>query len=239
MKVKIGNYTSWIGPFQIADKIFFWCDKHAYDEKLLNRWDHKLKDQLGDFLAYGFNKEPVRKDGKEYWNDGRKRSWFNGVCEWVHSKQKRNVKVHIDKWDTWSMDHTLSYIIAPMLKQLKDTKHGAPYTDDDDVPEELKSTSAAPKENEYDTDANHFKRWDYILDEMIWAFEQHMLDDEPDFWIKEPEGMYFEPCEDNSNLSTMKYDKEGEFDQEAYNAYHVRKANGFKMFGKYYLHLWD
>ena len=80
-------------------------------------------------------------------------------------------QVTIHPWDTWSMDHTLSYIIVPMLKQLQETKHGAPNTDDEDVPEKLRSTSAPKKENEWDTDDNHFRRWDWIINEMIWAFE--------------------------------------------------------------------
>jgi hypothetical protein len=50
--------------------------------------------------------------------------------------------IKIDKWDTWSMDHTLSPIILPMLKQLKEVKHGAPNVEDEDVPEHLRSTSA-------------------------------------------------------------------------------------------------
>ena len=49
------------------------------------------------------------------------------VLDKVHPKINY---VKIDYWDTWSMDHTLSYIIVPMLKQLKATKHGAPYVDD-------------------------------------------------------------------------------------------------------------
>ncbi len=39
--------------------------------------------------------------------------------DYVHP-QVRYVK--IDRWDTWSMDHTLSFIILPMLKQLKESK---------------------------------------------------------------------------------------------------------------------
>ena len=85
---------------------------------------------------------------------------------------KKHKYVHIDCWDTWSMDITLAPIIHPMLIQLKKTQHGAPYTEDDDVPEELRSTSARPKENEWDTDEFHFERWDWILDEMIFAFDQ-------------------------------------------------------------------
>lgn len=80
-------------------------------------------------------------------------------------------QVTIHSWDTWNMDHTLSYIITPMLKQLQETKHGAPNTDDEDVPEKLRSTSAPKKENDWDTDDNHFRRWDWIINEMIWAFE--------------------------------------------------------------------
>lgn len=90
---------------------------------------------------------------------------------------KKHKYVHIDYWDTWSMDITLAPIIHPMLIQLKKTQHGAPYTDDDDVPEELRSTSARPKENEWDTDEFHFERWDWILDEMIFAFDQKIKDE--------------------------------------------------------------
>ena len=46
--------------------------------------------------------------------------------------------VKIDRYDTWSMDHTLADIILPMLKQLRDTKHGSPMVDVEDVPEELR-----------------------------------------------------------------------------------------------------
>ena len=70
------------------------------------------------------------------------------VLDFVHPKINY---VKIDRWDTWSMDHTLAEIVLPMLKQLKKDKHGAPLVDDEDVPEELKSTSAQPRENEWDT----------------------------------------------------------------------------------------
>ena len=39
---------------------------------------------------------------------------------------RRKIKIQIDKWDTYSMDHTLAMIIYPMLLQLKATKHGVP-----------------------------------------------------------------------------------------------------------------
>ena len=52
-------------------------------------------------------------------------------------KGEQKISVRIDPWDTWSMDRTLALIIYPMLKQLHKTNHGAPCTDDDDVPELL------------------------------------------------------------------------------------------------------
>jgi hypothetical protein len=56
----------------------------------------------------------------------------------------------------------------------------APHTDDEDVPEYLRSHMAQPKEHEWDTDSLHFMRWDWILDEMIWAFEQKVNDNVED-----------------------------------------------------------
>ena len=93
--------------------------------------------------------------------------------------------VKIDKFDVWNMDTTLAHIILPMLKQLNKVKHGAPIVYDEDVPEELKSTSAPPKKDIWDTDANHFKRWDWVMNEMIWAFEYKLKDtnlDDIDIW---------------------------------------------------------
>ena len=154
---------------------------------------------------------------------------IQSFLDFVHPKINY---VKIDKWDTWSMDYTLSHIIVPMLKQLQKTKHGAPNVDDEDVPEELRSTSAPPKENEYDVDGNHFKRWDWVLSEMIWAFEQNLdTDSEEKFF-------------DHSDVEIKKHDIFGQIhkikiDHEGLNAHQNRKKNGFRLFGKYYQGLWD
>lgn len=157
--------------------------------------------------------------------------------------------VKIDKWDTWSMDSTLSYIILPMLKQLRDTKHGAPNTDDEDVPEELKSTNAAPKENEWDTDENHFKRWDYILDEMIFAFEHKVDDSWEDAFRSGEHDIIWVPCDGLGNKVPKGEHKfmqmeDGpnhtyQCDYEGMRKVYDRMRNGFRLFGKYYENLWD
>lgn len=150
------------------------------------------------------------------------------VLDFVHP-QIRYVK--IDKYDTWNMDRSLSYIILPMLKQLKETKHGAPWTDDEDVPEELRSTSAPPKKNEWDIDDNHFKRWDWILDEMIWAFEQQASDDDT--------SQFWDYSEVDNASSLMEQAKKAKFDRDGLTEHESRKANGFRLFGRYYSCLWD
>jgi hypothetical protein len=211
MHVKIGPYRSWTGPYQIADKIFWWQDKYSDTCPWADR-----AHRLGKWLA-------ENKDGSP--------SRLTKLCEAVDRRRQRQIYVKIDKYDTYSMDHTLAYIALPMLKQLLLSKHGAPLVDDADVPDALKSTSAKPKQNEWDTDDNYFARWDWAMNEMIWAFEQKISDDgESQFYIH-AEPVLGETFEDN--LRKMKVDDVG------LKIWHARKANGFRLFGKYYEALWD
>ena len=166
--------------------------------------------------------------------------------------QKRKEKIVIHNYDTWSMDHTLAMIILPMLKQLREDKHGAPFVDDKDVPKELRSTSAPKKENEWDTDDNHFKRWDWVLDEMIWAFEQKNAPDEGRSNYHDPYGpdeevkrSYFGgKNEDGTEKKTFIVSentarKMGKFNKTKYKEYMNRKQKAYMLFGKYYEALWD
>lgn len=142
----------------------------------------------------------------------------------------RQIEIRIDPFDTWSADHTLSLIIVPLLKQLKATKHGAPLVDDEDVPEHLRSTAAPPKENEWDVDGNHFLRWDWVMDEMIWAMEQIVKDDESEFY---DDSGIDDTTDFDTQLRQMKIDREG------LQRYHERMQNGCQLFGKYFTALWD
>ena len=134
------------------------------------------------------------------------------------------------------MDHTLADIILPMLRQLRKTNHGAPMTDDEDVPEHLRSTAAKPKKNDWDIDEFHFKRWDWIMKEMIWAFGEHTKNLDPNFWIKKPKYKYV-PVEGKDWKEMVTTDSV--YDEAKAKAYYARKQNGFRLFGKYYQNLWD
>jgi hypothetical protein len=120
---------------------------------------------------------------------------------------ERREEVQIHNYDTWSMDHTLALIIEPMLRQLKDTQHGAPYVEPEDVPEELRPS----EKDEYGNDDTHFKRWDWVLDEMIFAFASLNGD----------------------------YEEKYSIDIEGLRKIEQRIDRGFELFGKYYRGLWD
>ena len=131
-------------------------------------------------------------------------------------RKNRAETVVIDNYDTWNMDVTLAYIIVPMLKRLKEVKHGAPFVDNEDVSDELRASDEDlhTHSKNGETDEHYFDRWDYVMDEMIFAFESKL-----EAWDEQ----FFN----------------GKFNKEGYDVYSERINNGFKLFGKYYNGLWD
>lgn len=225
MKVYIGPYTNWFGPYQLAEKLMFWVDKD--DDRV-----HKF----GMWLA---GDSDIDDDG----NSERSETILYKFLKWVDSKKKRKVKIRIDKYDTWNMDSTLALLILPMLKQLQATKHGSPSVDDEDVPLELRSTQAPPKKDEYDIDDRFHQRWDWVLNEITWAFEQ--LQPECDWESQYHSGdikVKFKKIEekaDGNSLYEMLPNPGYKFDSEGCRKHQERIHNGLKLFGKYYMSLWD
>lgn len=213
MKVYLGKYLNFIGPYQIVDSIFFWQEKYP-DEKLAARWDYRLSDSLGKWLAD---------------------SWVCDFCNWIYAKRKRTEYVKIDSYDAWSADSTLSTIVVPLLKELKRVKHGAPNVDLADVPKHLHPTKAEAKKfsTTGHTDKNFFKRFDWVLDEMIWAHEQIISDDgDGQFYTHMTKDIDWDK-DINKSIRNIKVDRKG------LEAYHKRIDNGLRLFGKYYRSLWD
>lgn len=211
MKAIIGPYKNWIGPYQIADKIFFWQDKYNDDCVWADR-----AHRFGTWLA-------ENKDGSD--------SWLLKLCNWIDSKRKRHIYVRIDNYDVWNMDDTLRHIIGPMFIKLKATKHGSPNVDDEDVPEHLRSTMAKPKENDWDIDELFHQRYEWILDELIWAFTSDHEANREKFY----DWSQVDKKEANlqSQLKKLKVDDAG------LEAYDLRLQTAYKLFGKYYQTFWD
>ena len=226
MKVYMSGYRyHWVSPYTILKAICFWEKDDDVFYNHLDEPNHKYDKWVNRLMPFCT-------------------AWMK-FLDFVHPKIEY---VKIDYYDTWSMDHTLAHMILPMLKQLKATKHGAPLVDDEDVPEGLglRSTEAGPKENEWDTDDNHFRRWDWVMDEMIFAFECKMDDSWEDAFregeidwkwkVTNTDPVTGKPTlyqtEDGPN-HTYKCDYEG------MRVVEKRIQNGFRLFGRYYQNLWD
>lgn len=164
----------------------------------------------------------------------------------------RKIDVQIDRFDTYSLDHSLAHIILPALIQLKHTKMG--------VPAEFAEVGGAGYDSQdsfdfyQETHNEAFdiacKRWEEILDKMIWSFNQLVFDDwekqyhhgTPEFdWIKTDHQI---PNPTNNKLEDtfQMVDKNpGEHwtDYEGMRKHEERIQEGLELFGKYYRHLWD
>ena len=100
---------------------------------------------------------------------------FGVVRRWITAKTKRErtVRIKIHEWDTWDVAHTLAHIVVPLLIQFRDGPFGpsndCPQTWKHDAPDEFRdggSDGGANAEGEFDF---HLERWEWIVDEMIWA----------------------------------------------------------------------
>ena len=164
----------------------------------------------------------------------------------------RKIDVQIDRFDTYSLDHSLAHIILPALIQLKNTKMG--------VPAEFSEVGGANYDNQssfdfYEETHNEAfdiacKRWEDILDKMIWSFTQVVFDDwekqyqhgTPKFdWVKSDE-QYTNPISGKIEDTFQMVDKnptEHWTDYEGMRKHEERIQEGLELFGKYYRHLWD
>ena len=161
MKVNIGPYKSWFGPYQIAEKILFWKDK---DDDVV----YELGEKLNNI------------------------KWLYKLCNWVGSKKKRTVKVHIDHYDTWSLDHTLALVILHALKKFKEDNTGFPCGIRPDPNGETET--GKPCGN-----CGCEKEWDIILDKMIWSFEQ-IANDEAEYHNPDEYKRYIQRVQEGTEL---------------------------------------
>lgn len=252
MKVYTSKYRDhWISPYTMLDYMFFWTDWSK-----CSRWSltESLEDERAEKSRY-----VERPDWTEKWAD-RLTPISQGI-QWVLDKVHPRIEyVKIDRWDTWNMDRTLAPIILPMLKQLKATKHGSQIVDMEDVPEELRTTSHEDFDgqksfefyHEEDRDLNYegtHTRWDWVLDEMIFAFE-HLIDDS---WEEQYRSgnhdLVWTPVDAKGNEVPKGEHKYYRMDRGPNDTYvcdydaiqkvEERMQNGFRLFGKYYRGLWD
>ena len=248
MKVWIRKPNNWFGPYQLAEKLMFWVPQKKDEYGFYHTADRVHN--FGEWLAHGSIEPEPEVGSVTKWDRERHTTWLYKFLLWI-DKQKQKIPremVKIDRWDTWSMDHTLAPIILPMLKQLKETKHGSQIVDMEDVPEYMRTTTYEDYEEQQCFDFYHedvekrqydiHDRWDWVMGEMIFAFESYSNDWEDKYhmgvhdirWKKLENGM-----------SQMEHgpDHTHHWDIEGWQAESKRIDNGFRLFGKYFRGLWD
>jgi hypothetical protein len=226
MKVYLSKYRNhWLSPYTILEKVFFWREID-YDEPMIDRLANILDPFCQALLKF---------------------------LDFVHPKV---TYVKIDRWDTWSMDSTLAPIILPMLKQLRASNHGSGFVDLEDVPEHLRYSTYEQWDSQdcfdfyhdhkvKEGDCDNHARWNWVLDEMIWAFEQICDDDHDAQFHTGVYDMKSVPCAwDENGKPTLYTFEEGpnhtaKYDAENHQKHNDRINNGTRLFGKYYRGLWD
>lgn len=165
---------------------------------------------------------------------------------------RRKISVKIDHYDTWSFDHTLAHIIYPALLQLKATKQGIPNEIVRDVGgEEYAEQDSFDfyKESHASAWNEAAKKWDEILDKMIWAFYQLTIDyndkyhhGKGEYDFVETKKLYPNPITGKMEKTYQMVDKNPDahwYDAEGCMLHDERIQEGLELFGKYYRALWD
>lgn len=174
------------------------------------------------------------------------------ISKYLKGNGDRKISVEIDRYDTWSMDHTLAYIALPLLIQLKHTKHGIPHEFAEVGGEDYNAQDSFDfyKENHNDYFDEGVRRWEEVLDHMIWSFQQLVDDDyeskyhhgTPKYdWVK-TDKKYPNPVTGKVEDTFQMVDKnptEHWTDYEGMRKHEERIQEGLELFAKYYRNLWD
>jgi hypothetical protein len=122
-----------------------------------------------------------------------------------------------------------------MLKQLKEDKHSFPMVDDEDLPAHMRYGNPNGGDN-----WGAYK-WEWVLNEIIFAFENNIdetWEDKfshgtPEYEDEEIEIENYGKC-----FSMKQVNPNYWYDIEGHKRYVERIQNGYRLFGRYYSSLW-
>jgi len=213
MKVYIGPYINWFGPYQIADLLRY---VGVGEER---------RHSIGQWLD---EKTPI----------GAICGAWHGML-----KREVNVQIHkYDVWnvDTTLAIITLPLLKkfrteingAPDVDD-EDVPESLRRAAADPMTEEEIAN--------YHTDSNWHRRWAWVVDEIIWAYTQHHPD--TDWESQYHHGVVdfkFNEVDPVTKLGELtRTDKDTSwFDADGYAKHQARIDNGMRLFGKYYKSLW-
>lgn len=164
----------------------------------------------------------------------------------------RKISVEIERFDTFSLDHTLALIILPALIQLKSEKAGIPgdfaeVGGEDWIDQQCFDFYSETQKESFD---KRVEQWEEILDKMIWAFQQLALENYEDRyhhghpkydWVLTGDTM-LNPITNKQEKLYQIVDKNPDkhwYDSEGHKLHEERIQEGLELFGKYYRNLWD
>jgi hypothetical protein len=163
-----------------------------------------------------------------------------------HTGRKFDIK--IEKFDTWSLDSTLALIILPALIQLKQAKKGVPssfytynHTYNQYEFEFMNETNDEHMLIEHDISE---KKWNDVLDKMIWSFQQLC---NTDIDRKYHHGIAkhklipgVDPTTNDKTYQVVDLNPNDHFyDDVGYTLHEERINQGLELFGKHLRDLWE
>jgi hypothetical protein len=162
-----------------------------------------------------------------------------------HTGRKFDIK--IEKFDTWSLDSTLALIILPALIQLKQAKKGVPSIFINRYPHDHTYNQCEFEfMDEYNDDDLTIpeKKWNDVLDKMIWSFQQLCNDD---IDRKYHHGIAkhklipgVDPTTNDKTYQVVDLNPNDHFyDDVGYTLHEERINQGLELFGKHLRDLWE
>jgi hypothetical protein len=204
MRVHIGPHNHWFKPCSWVKRALAWWYEKNNKNNAVNAYETAI--------------EVARK---WFW-------WLQRIENWVDARTTRKISVRIDSYDVWNAEHTLALIILPTLEVLRTVGSSSPLIEDADVPEELRAKEKPGPGGAWE---NAEKKWAWVLDEMIWSFQQIVDESSDDKFFTH----YDEPDPQEDSIFPHRID----FDENGYRDWEARKRRGLVLFGKYYEALWD
>jgi hypothetical protein len=165
----------------------------------------------------------------------------------------RKISVEIEGFDTWDLDSTLAKIIYPALLQLKERSNSVPNELTKDIGGEDYADQSSfdfYKETYNEAFSEVCKRWDEILNKIIWSFQQLAMEEYDKKyhhgvgeyeWV-ETSTLYPNPITGKMEKTYQMVDKNPDehwYDHAGHMLHEKRIQEGLELFGKYYRNLWD
>ena len=175
------------------------------------------------------------------------------IGRYPKGNSKRRIKIEVDNFDSWSLDSTMSWIILPVLIQLKYSMQGVPADFTKAIGNDVDGNYCFDfiKDDEDEVFNKGCEAWETAIDKMIWSFYQLSLDDEFDSkyhhgrmeteW-KESDHTYPNPITGKIEKTFEMIDKNPDdhwYDRVGHELHEKRIQEGLDLFAKYYRALWD